>query len=48
MRVVMICLAFMSTVWAGVFLCVNNFPVLGGLVVIFSLLANWGFEKPSK
>ena len=38
-------LAFATSMWAGVYLCLHNFPCLGGWVCILSLLATWGFEK---
>lgn len=37
--------AFVSCVWAGVYLCVHDFPRLGGWMCLLSLLATWGFEK---
>jgi hypothetical protein len=38
-------LAFVSSMWAGVYLCLHDFPVLGGCICILSLCATWGFEK---
>jgi len=40
-------LAFASSMWAGVYLCMHDFPVLGGWVCILTLCATWGFERVS-
>lgn len=40
--------AFIGALWAGVYLCVHDFPTLGGLVCIITFFANWGFEHPNK
>lgn len=41
-------LAFAASMWAGVYLCMHDFPVLGGWVCILTLFANWGFEHEKK
>lgn len=38
-------LAFASSMWAGVYLCLHDFPVLGGWVCILSLCGSWGYER---
>jgi hypothetical protein len=38
-------LAFAASMWSGVYLCLHDFPCLGGWVCILSLLGTWGFEK---
>lgn len=35
----------MSAMSAGVYLCIHEFPVLGGCVLILSIFVDWGFEK---
>lgn len=37
--------AFASSMWAGVFLCMHDFPTLGGWVCVLTLFATWGFER---
>lgn len=37
--------AFAAALWAGVYLCMHDFPVLGGWVCILSLAGTWGFER---
>lgn len=37
--------AFASSLWAGVYLCIHGFPVLGGWVCILTLCETWGFEQ---
>lgn len=41
-------IAFIASIWAGVYLCTHDFPVLGGWVCILTLFATWGFEKTAK
>lgn len=38
-------IAFGASIWAGVYLCLHDFPCLGGWVCILSLLANWGLSS---
>ncbi len=37
--------AFIGAMWAGVYLCLHDFPTLGGWVCLLSLIGSWGFEK---
>lgn len=34
-------IAFIAAIWAGVYLCLHDFPVLGGRVCILTFLGNW-------
>lgn len=46
-QVICSALAFTGSMWAGVYLCLHDFPVLGGSVCVLSLFATWGFERVS-
>ncbi len=47
-RAIVAAIAFLGSMWAGVYLCIHDFQVLGGWVCILSLLGGWGFEKSFK
>ncbi len=40
--------AFVGSMWPGVYLCMHDFPSLGGFICILTLFANWGFEHEKK
>lgn len=41
-------LAFCAAMATGIYLCMHDFPRLGGWTIILSLLGTWGFEKAGK
>lgn len=38
-------LGCIACMWAGVYLCVHDFPRLGGWVCILSVLTGWAYTK---
>lgn len=48
MRLIPSMLAFIVGMGFGVYLCMHDFPCLGGWVCVLALLGNWGFEKAHK